>query len=51
VGGAPCRLNLDDEEVEFGETRFLRGDGRVSTAWVDFTPEGCTEDIVSTLWG
>lgn len=44
-------VNLDDQEVEFGETHFLRGDGWVSTAWVNFTPEGYTEDIVSTLWG
>jgi hypothetical protein len=44
-------VNLDDEEVAFGETHFVRGDGWVSTAWVNFTPEGYTEDIVSTLWG
>ena len=44
-------VNLDDEEVEFGETHFVRGDGWVSTGWVDFTPDGYTEDIVDTLWG
>jgi len=44
-------VNLDDEEVEFGETHFVRGDGWVSTAWVNFTPEGYTEDVVKTLWG
>ena len=28
-----------------------RGDGWVSTAWINFAPEGYTEDIVATLWG
>ena len=44
-------VNLDDEEVEFGETHFVRDDGWVSTAWVDFAPAGYTADIVTTLWG
>jgi len=44
-------VNLDDEEVEFGETHFVSLDGWVSTAWVDFTPVGYTEDIVGALWG
>jgi len=44
-------VNLDDEEVTLGESHFVRGDGWVSTAWINFAPEGYTEDIVSTLFG
>ncbi|QIG38156.1 hypothetical protein G5T42_00565 [Microbacterium sp. 4R-513] len=56
MGGTICRIeqktiNLDDKEVTFGETHFLRGNGWVSTAWINFAPEGYTEDIVATLWG
>lgn len=55
-GGMICRIeqkriNLDDEEVTLGETHFVRGNGWVSTAWIDFAPEGYTEDIADTLWG
>jgi len=54
--GTLCRIeqrtiNLDDQEVAFGEVHFVRGDGWVSTAWINFAPEGYTEDIVATLWG
>jgi hypothetical protein len=44
-------VDLDDNEVALGESHFVRGDGWVTTAWVNFAPEGYTEDIVSTLWG
>ena len=44
-------VDLDDNEVTLGETHFVRGDGWVSTAWINFAPEGYTEDIVATLWG
>jgi hypothetical protein len=44
-------IDLDDNEVTFGETQFLRGTGWVSTSWVNFAPEGYTQDIVATLWG
>jgi hypothetical protein len=56
-GGAPrCQIeqrtvDLDDNEVTLGESHFVRGDGWVTTAWINFAPEGYTEDIVSTLWG
>lgn len=44
-------VDLDDNEVTLGESHFVRGDGWVTTAWINFAPEGYTEDIVSTLWG
>ena len=44
-------VDLDDNEVALGEWHFFRGDGWVSTAWINFAPEGYTEDIVDTLWG
>ena len=55
-GGRICRIeqkriDLDDEEVTLGETHFVRGNGWVSTAWINFAPEGYTEDIADTLWG
>lgn len=54
-GGRICRIEqkmitLDDEEATLGETHFVRGNGWVSTAWVNFADEGYTEDIVDTLW-
>jgi hypothetical protein len=55
-GGTICRIeqsriDMDDSEVRLGETHFVRGNGWVSTAWINFAPEGYTEDIVDTLWG
>lgn len=44
-------IDLDDNEVHLGESHFVRGDGWVSTAWIDFYPEGYLEDVVATLWG
>ena len=54
--GTVCRIEqrgvtLDDEEYTRGETHYL-GDGAVvTTAWINFNPDGYTEDIVATLWG
>ena len=55
-GGTICRIeqkriDLDDNEVTLGETHYVRGNGWVSTAWINFAPEGYTEDIADTLWG
>ncbi len=55
-GGTVCRteqtvITQDDEQVTLSETHFLRGNGWISTATINFEPEGYTEDIVSTLWG
>ena len=54
--GSICRtdrtvISQDDTEARLGETHFLRGNGWVSTAWINFAPTGYTEDIVATLWG
>lgn len=54
--GTICRIEqkgvtLDDEEYTSGETHYVGGGGWVSTAWINFSPDGYTEDIVATLWG
>lgn len=54
--GTICRIEqkgitLDDEEYTSGETHYVGGGGWVSTAWINFAPDGYTEDIVATLWG
>ena len=54
--GTVCRIEqkgvtLDDQEYTRGETHYIGGGGLVSTAWINFAPEGYTEDIVETLWG
>ena len=54
--GTICRweqkgVTLDDEEYVSGETHYVGGGGWVSTAWINFTPDDYTEDIVDTLWG
>ena len=56
LSGTICRtdqtvISQDDTQVRMGETHFLRGNGWVSTAWIDFAPTGYTEDIAATLWG
>lgn len=56
MNGTICRIEqktitLDDKEVTFGETHYLRGNAWVSTSWINFAPAGYTEDIVATLWG
>lgn len=54
--GTVCRIEqkgvtLDDNEYTRGETHYI-GDGAVvTTAWINFAPEGYTEDVVATLWG
>jgi hypothetical protein len=54
--GTLCRIeteHLQDDDVvtTTGETHYLRGNAWVSTHWIEFNPEGYTEDIVETLWG
>ena len=51
AGGTVCRVQQTDEENAFGESHYLRANGWVSTRWINFGPQGYTEDIVSTLWG
>lgn len=54
--GTVCRIEqrgvtLDDEEYTRGETHYLGEGGLVTTAWINFAPDGYTEDVVATLWG
>jgi hypothetical protein len=54
--GTVCRIEqrgvtLDDEEYLRGETHYVGAGGLVTTAYINFAPEGYTEDIVATLWG
>lgn len=54
--GTICRteqkgVTLDDEEYTSGETHFVGAGGWVSTAWINFSPKGYTEDVVATIWG
>lgn len=51
AGGTVCRVQQTDEENAFGESHYLRANGWVSTRWINFGPQGYTEDIVATLWG
>ncbi|MFC8680825.1 hypothetical protein ACFT30_04835 [Microbacterium ureisolvens] len=54
--GTVCRIEqkgvtLDDEEYTRGETVYVGAGGLVTTAWINFSPEGYTEDVVATIWG
>jgi hypothetical protein len=54
--GTVCRIEqkgvtLDDNEYTRGETHYIADDAVVTTSWINFAPEGYTEDIVATLWG
>lgn len=54
--GTVCRIEqkgvtLDDNEYTRGETHYVGDGGLVTTAWINFAPEGYTEDVVATLWG
>lgn len=49
--GTVCRTQQSDGENSFGESHYFRGNGWVSTRWINFGPQGYTEDIVATLWG
>jgi hypothetical protein len=54
--GTICRIEqrgitLDDQEYTRGETHFLGEGAVVTTAWINFSPDGYTEDVVTTLWG
>jgi hypothetical protein len=56
-GGTVCTFEQtvvdreDDHIIALAETHVLRGNAWISTASIDFAPEGYTEDIVATLWG
>lgn len=51
-----CRIEtehmMDGEPyATVGETHYLRGNGWIATHWINFGPEGYTNDIAQTLWG
>lgn len=53
--GTICRgetrtVDFNDKVVTRGETHYLRGNGWVATSWIDYQPDGYTEDIAATLW-
>jgi hypothetical protein len=53
-GATVCRIeqrgvSLDDVPYTRGEIHAVRGNLWISTAWLNFTPEGYTEDILATL--
>ena len=55
-GGTLCRfdetlLDFEDNLVDKGETHFFRGNGWVSTVWLDYGPTGYTEDVAAMIWG
>ncbi|MCW3493980.1 hypothetical protein [Microbacterium sp. SSM24] len=54
--GTVCRfeqkgVTQDDQVYTSGETHYVGDGGWVSTSWLNFAPEGYTEDIVDTVWG
>lgn len=51
AGGTVCRIEQTEEENSFGESHYFRANGWVSTRWINFGPQGYTEDVVATLWG
>lgn len=44
-------VDFDDQQYEFGEIHYVTEDVWVATSWLNFRPEGVTEDIVQHLWG
>lgn len=44
-------VTLDDELVSLGESHYLRGDGWISTRWINVHPEGYTPAIAVAVWG
>jgi hypothetical protein len=49
--GTLCTMSGTNDVADFGETHYLRGNGWVSTHWINYDPEGYTDDIVGMLWG
>ncbi|GAA5203840.1 hypothetical protein GCM10025773_35650 [Microbacterium jejuense] len=54
--GTVCRIQqsgvtLDDNPYTRGETHYIGDKALVTTAWINFAPQGYTEDVVATLWG
>lgn len=48
-GGTRCAVERTDEFALWGETHFVGGGLWIATFYVDFAPDGYTDDIVKTL--
>ncbi|KQO10332.1 hypothetical protein ASF06_09190 [Agreia sp. Leaf244] len=48
-GGTRCAVDRSDEYALWGETHFIGGGLWIATFYVDFAPDGYTDDIVRTL--
>ncbi|HOA86496.1 MAG TPA: hypothetical protein PKH61_03740 [Microbacteriaceae bacterium] len=45
-----CEITESFSEAQTGETHVLRGNVWVATHWVNFAPDGYTDDILATLF-
>jgi hypothetical protein len=56
-GGTLCQIaqkvldQTTDAVHQTGEEQFVRGNGWIATHWIDFHPDGYTDDVVRTVWG
>jgi hypothetical protein len=48
--GTRCEIDRTDENASWGETHFIGGGLWIATSYVDFAPDGYTDDIVATLF-
>jgi hypothetical protein len=48
--GTHCEIDRTDEDASWGETHFIGGGLWIATSYVDFAPDGYTDDIVATLF-
>lgn len=44
-------VDLDDSEYVLGEVHAFPAGGWVATRWINYLPEGYTDDILATVWG
>jgi hypothetical protein len=47
--GTRCAVDRTDEYALWGETHFIGGGLWIATSYVEFAPDGYTDDIVTTL--
>jgi hypothetical protein len=48
--GTRCEIDRTDANASWGETHFIGGGLWIATSYVDFAPDGYTDDIVATLF-
>jgi hypothetical protein len=46
--GTGCEINRADDYASWGETHIIGEGLGIATSYVDFAPDGCTDDIVAT---